>query len=247
MYGGTVPNALHALVSLLDTLHDREDGRVLVEGFYDAVRPVTAEEREAWARLPYDEGELRAALGVERLLGESGYTPVERTSARPTLELNGVWGGYEGEGLKTVIPAEAHAKLSCRLVPDQEPEQVLRLIRAHLVRHAPPGAEVVVDFELAGARPVLTSPDHPAVRAALESLAAAYGVEPVLFRSGWSVPVVEILARRLGLESAMLGFGLPDENAHAPNEHFQLENFDGGLRTMTDFWPRLAAHLRPRT
>ena len=241
VYGGGVPNALHALAALLDSLHDPEDGRILVEGFYDAVRAPTTEEREQWGRLPFDEKRIRAALGVSRLFGESDYTPLERLTARPTLELNGVWGGYQGEGVKTVIPAEAHAKLSCRLVPDQEPEEVLRLIRAHLDRHAPPGATVTVDFELAGARPMLTPPDHAAIRAAVTALAEAYDCEPVLFRSGWSVPVVEILDRKLGLDSVLLGFGLPDENAHAPNEHFHLENFDRGLRTMTAFWHRLAA------
>ncbi len=243
VYGGGVPNALHALASLLDSLHDRADGRVLVEGFYDAVRPITEDERARWRSLPFDERRVAAALGVQQLFGESGYSPLERATARPTLELNGAWGGYTGEGIKTVIPAESHAKLSCRLVPDQEPNEIIRLIRAHLERHAPSGASVTVDFELAGARPMLTPPDHPAIRAAVASLEAAYGVEPVLFRSGWSVPVVEILDRRLGLDSVLLGFGLPDENAHAPNEHFHLENFDGGLRTMTDFWHRLAREL----
>ena len=241
VYGGGIPNALHALAALLDSLHDPADGRILVDGFYDAVRPPTDGEREQWSRLPFDETRIHAALGVSRLFGESEYTPLERLTARPTLELNGVWGGYEGEGVKTVIPAKAHAKLSCRLVPDQEPDEVLRLIRAHLERHAPPGATVTVDFELAGARPMLTPPEHPAIRAAVASLAEAYDREPVLFRSGWSVPVVEILDRKLGLDSVLLGFGLPDENAHAPNEHFHLENFDRGLRTMTTFWHRLAA------
>lgn len=241
VYGGGVPNALHAIAALLDSLHDRDDGRVLVDGFYDDVRPITAEEREQWGRLPFDEARVHAALGVLRLFGETEYSALERLTARPTLELNGVWGGYAGEGVKTVIPAEAHAKLSCRLVPDQEPDEVLRLIRAHLDQHVPTGATVTVDFELAGARPMLTPPDHPAIRAALASLAEAYGREPVLFRSGWSVPVVEILDRTLGLDSVLLGFGLPDENAHAPNEHFHLENFDRGLRTMTTFWHRLAA------
>ncbi|HEY1317453.1 MAG TPA: dipeptidase [Gaiella sp.] len=241
VYGGAVPNALHALAVLLDSLHDPGDGRVLVEGFYEAVRPLTAEEREQWSRLPFDEARVRDALGLSRLFGEADYTPVERLTARPTLELNGAWGGYEGEGIKTVIPAEAHAKLSCRLVPDQEPEDVLLAIRRHLDRRTPPGAVVTIDFELAGARPMLTPPDHPAIRAAVVALAEAYGSEPVLFRSGWSVPVVEILDRKLGLDSVLLGFGLPDENAHAPNEHFHLDNFDRGLRTMTAFWHRLAA------
>lgn len=245
VYGGTVPNALHAVGELVAGLHDPGTGRVAVEGFYDRVRELDAAERAEWAALPFDENALRAEVGVSELPGEHGYSPVERTWARPALDVHGIWGGFQGEGVKTVIPAVAHAKLSCRLVPDQDPHDVLTLLRAHLEQHRPPGAAVTVDFELAGARPVLTPRDHPAVGAALAALADAYDKEPVVFRAGWSVPIVEILARVAGLDSVMLGFALPDENFHAPNEHFHLENLDGGLRTMVAFWPRLVAALRP--
>lgn len=242
IYGGTVPNAVAALAELVASLHT-PDGSVAVAGFYDRVRPLADDERADWSRVPFDEAALRAETGATELVGEPAYTPLERVWGRPTLEPHGIWGGYQGPGVKTVIPAEAHAKLSCRLVPDQDPHDVLRLLRAHLERHAPRGTSVSIDFELPGAWPVLTPRDHPAVRAAQAALRDGFGREPLLIRSGWSVPVTEILQRNLGLESVLLGFGLPEENAHAPDEHFHLENLDGGIRTMAAFWPRLAEEL----
>lgn len=244
VHGGTVPNALHAIVTLLGTLHSPADGRVLVEGFYDKVRPPTSAERAEWAHLPFDAEEYRRSLGLPQLFGEAGFTPIERTWARPTLELHGVWGGFQGEGIKTVIPCTAHAKLSCRLVPDQDPVEILGLLRQHLERHTPPGTTLTIDFEMPGAWPVLTPREHPAVQAALAALREAYGVEPVVARSGGSVPVVELCKRLLNLDSVLLGFGLPSDRFHAPNEHFHLENFDRGLRTLLRFWPRLAAAMR---
>jgi acetylornithine deacetylase/succinyl-diaminopimelate desuccinylase-like protein len=234
LYGGAVPNALHALSALLASLHDPA-GRVAVAGFYDRVRPPAEEELASWRRLPVDDG----AAGAEAY-GEPGFSSLERAWARPALDVHGVWGGFADEGLKTVIPAEAHAKLSCRLVPDQDPEEVLHLLRAHLERHLPAGARLTVDVELAGARPYVVPLARPFVQAGLGALREAYGVEPVLFRMGWSVPVTDILARRLGLESLLLGFGLPGENAHAPDEHFHLENLDAGIRTAVALWRRLA-------
>lgn len=240
IYGGTVPNAVTALARLVSTFHGA-DGRIAVEGFYDGVRTLTEEERAAWAEVPFDEGSFRAESGAQELVGEPEFTPIERVWGRPTLELHGIWGGYQGPGVKTVIPAEAHAKISCRLVPDQDPHEVLRVLRAHVERRTPRGTTVTIDLELPGAWPVLTPPDHPAVRAARAALGVGYGREPLLIRSGWSVPVTEILQRNLGLESVLLGFGLPDDGAHAPDEHFDLENFDGGIRTMAAFWPELAS------
>jgi acetylornithine deacetylase/succinyl-diaminopimelate desuccinylase-like protein len=237
LYGGAVPNALHALAQILASLHDTE-GRVAVEGFYDSVRDPGDQELASWRRLPVDE----SALAAEPR-GEPGYSTLERMWARPSLDVHGVWGGFVEEGLKTVVPSQAHAKLSCRLVPDQDPDEVLRLLRAHLERHLPEGAMLAVDSELAGARPYFVPAHRAFVRAALAALEEVYGVEPVLFRMGWSVPVTDVLARRLGLESLLLGFALPDENAHAPNEHLQLENFDAGIRTAAALWPRLAECL----
>ncbi|BDG60734.1 dipeptidase [Caldinitratiruptor microaerophilus] len=239
LYGGAVQNPLHALVELLAGLRG-PDGRIRVEGFYDRVRPVPEEERRQWAALPHDDARLVAELGVPALFGEAGYTTLERLWARPTLELNGVWGGFTGEGTKTVLPAEAHAKITCRLVPDQEPEEILDRLEAHLRTHLPPGVTLEVRREPGGARAVLTPHDHPAVQAARQALREAYGVEPVLVRMGGSIPVAETFATVLGLPVVLLGFGLPEENFHAPNEHFHLENFDGGLRTLCAYWPLLA-------
>ena len=239
LYGGAVPNALHALAELIASLHDAE-GRVAVEGFYDRVRSPGDEELASWRRLPVDEG----ALGAEPR-GEPGFSTLERLWARPSLDVHGAWGGFMEDGLKTVVPSEAHAKLSCRLVPDQDPEDVLRLLRRHLDRHLPEGAALAVEAELAGARPYVVPVERPFVQAALGALRDAYGVEPVLFRMGWSVPVTDVLARRLGLESLLLGFALPEENAHAPNEHFHLENLDAGIRTAAALWRRLATAGRP--
>lgn len=239
LYGGAVQNPLHALCALLASLH-APDGRVAVAGFYDKVRPLTQAEREQWAALPHDDARLQRELGVPSLFGEPGYTTLERQWARPTVELNGVWGGFTGEGTKTVLPAEAHAKITCRLVPDQEPGEILDLVEAHLRAHLPPGVTLEVRREKGSALPVLTPADHPAVRAARQALREAYGKEPVLIRMGGSIPVVETLGRVLGAPVVLLGFGLPDENFHAPDEHFHLENFDGGLRTLCAYWPLLA-------
>ena len=243
MYGGVAPNALHALAHLLATLHD-EDGRVAVEGFYDSVRQLAREELEEWSRLPFDEEELRREIGARRLIGGHDHGVLERMWARPTLDVHGIWGGFEGEGIKTVIPREARAKLSCRLVADQGPEEVLELVRRHLERHCPPEATLTIESTLAGAGPMTMPREHPLVAVARESLAAAYGREALFFRSGWSVPVAALVKQRLGVDSLLLGFGLPTDGAHAPNEHFDVENFDRGIATMVEFFSR-AGDRRP--
>ncbi|HVA30471.1 MAG TPA: dipeptidase [Gaiellaceae bacterium] len=234
MYGGVAPNALHALVRLLATLRD-EEGRVAVEGFYDAVRPLPAEETAEWSRLPFSEDALQREIGASKLIGGNEHTVLERMWARPTLDLHGVWGGFQGDGLKTVIPREAHAKLSCRLVADQEPEPILELVKAHLERHCPPEATLTFESELAGASPMTMPRDSPFLAAAREALTVGYGKEALLFRSGWSVPVAALVKDRLGTDSLLLGFGLPTDGAHAPNEHFDLANLERGTRTMVAF------------
>jgi acetylornithine deacetylase/succinyl-diaminopimelate desuccinylase-like protein len=235
LYGGTVPNALHVLARTLASLH-APDGSVDVEGFYDRVTQPSEEERAVWRTLPFDV----EALGTTSV-GEDGFTPLERVWSRPSLDVHGVWGGFVEEGIKTVVPAEAHAKLSCRLVPDQDPEEVLTLVERHLRRHTPPGAALELVVRLAGSRPYVTPREHPAVGAALVALEEVYGRQPVLFRLGWSVPVTDILKRHLGVDSLLLGFALPDENAHAPNEHFHLENLDAGVRTVAKLLGGIAA------
>lgn len=239
IYGGTVPNALHAAAELVAGLHG-PDGRVLVEGFYDRVREVDPEERSAWAELPMSDEEFSSEAGVTALPGEAGFTPAERLWARPSLDVHGLWGGFTGEGIKTVVPAEARFRLSCRLVADQRPDEIVRLLEAHLAASAPAGCCVEIVGSLAGCSPVTTPRDHPAVTAALAALRAGYEREPVLFRAGWSVPAVEILDRVLGIDSLMLGFGLATDNHHAPDEHIRLDHFDRGLETMARLWPAFA-------
>jgi len=227
VYGGAVPNSIHALAHILDSLHDAE-GKILVEGFYDDVVPLTDADRAQIAAAPFDEAAYRSALGVSALVGEPGYTPLEQLGARPTLEVNGVWGGFQGEGTKTVLPAEAHAKITCRLVPDQDPERIYELVAAHVKRHAPPGVEVTVRALPGKARPYLMPADHWGNHAATDVLTDIYGVAPLYVRSGGSVPVYELFQNTLGVYSVGFGFGLRDEGIHAPNEFFRVESFERG-------------------
>ncbi len=240
VYGGAVPNALFALAELLATLKDPGKGQILVEGFYDDVRPIPENERRAWASLPLDDERLAAALGVTRLAGEEGYTTYERMWGRPTLDVCGAWGGHTGEGLKTVIPAEAHATISCRLVADQDPVTVLDLLERHLRAHTPDGATVRVDWRLPGCWPIVFSADHPAIRAALAAVEEGFGCPATVFRAGYSVPILELLERIVGLDSVLLGFTLPDENMHAPNEFIRLDVFARGVRTYAAFFGKIA-------
>jgi acetylornithine deacetylase/succinyl-diaminopimelate desuccinylase-like protein len=245
LHGGAVPNALHALGRLIASLHDPATGRVLVDGFYDRVDAMPEAERQEWAGLPFDEAAYMSELGVTRLVGEQGYTTLERLWARPTLEVDGAWGGFaQEEGRMAIVPSVAHAKLACRLVPSMVPSEVIDVVVAHLERNTPPGATLTIDSTLEGTWPVVTSRDDPSVGAALAALREGFGQEPVLFRNGWSVPAADILRRTLGADLLLLGFGLPDENAHAPNENFDLSNYAAGIRTMAAFWPAFARAVR---
>lgn len=244
LFGGAAPNAIHALVDLLSSLRTA-DGKIAVKGFYDGVRPLTDEEKRSFASLNFNEAALRQSLGVDALPGEPGFSVLERLWARPTLEINGIYGGFQGEGTKTVIPAKAGAKITCRLVPDQDPDQVLDAIEQHLKAHCPAGAKVVLKREEGNSRACITPVDHPAIRAAASALEEAYGKEAKFIRGGGSIPVVETFSRVLGLPSVLMGFSLDDENFHAPNEHFHLENFDLGLRTIYAFWHKLAQTVNP--
>ncbi len=238
LFGGAAPNAVQALVQLLATLHHPEGG-VAVEGFYDQVRALTQEERDSFAALGLDEQAYAKELGVSALPGEPGFSALERTWARPTLELNGIFGGFQGEGTKTVIPAKAGAKITCRLVPDQDPEKVSDAIEAHLRAHCPPGVQLEV-IRRAGAPACITPIDHPSIRAAMAALAEAYGKESRFIRTGGSIPVVATFSKVLEIPSVLMGFGLEDENFHAPNEHFHLENFDTGMRALYSYWFKLS-------
>lgn len=236
-YGGAVANPANALAGMLAALHGA-DGRVAVPGFYDRVRPLEAWEREAFAALPFDEGTYRADLGVDALPGEAGYSVLERLWARPTLDVNGLWSGYTGRGAKTVLPADASAKLSCRLVPDQDPERIAGLVEARLRELCPPGCAMTVR-RLHGGRPVLLPVDAAAVRAAREAVRRGFGRDPVFIREGGSIPVVEVFVRVLGAPVVLLGFGRPDDRAHGPDERFHLEDLRRGTRTSAWLWELL--------
>lgn len=237
-HGGGVPNALHVLSELAASLHG-PDGRVAVEGFYDRVQDLGEEERAAIRALPFSEEEYRTSLGIPELLGEPGYSTLERQWARPTLDLNGMWGGYLGEGSKTVIPCEAHMKITCRLVPDQTPDDVLALVEAHLRRHAPRGAEITVRHESSGALPYAIKVDHPAVRAAQGVLRRATGQDALMVRMGGTLPCAEVFQTELGCYTLFFSFSTSDEQFHAPNEFFRLSRFDLGIRA----WAALLVEL----
>jgi acetylornithine deacetylase/succinyl-diaminopimelate desuccinylase-like protein len=210
-----------------------------VRGFYDRVLPLTAQERERIAALPIDEARVRAAVGSRELPGEAGYSILERQWARPTLDVNGISGGFAGEGAKTVIPAVARAKLSCRLVPDQDPREIGALVEAALRAVAP--SWVDVDVRLIGtAPPAVVSLEHPAVGVAAEALSAAYGRAAVFTRAGGTVPAVGSFATTLALPTIMVGFGLPDARTHAPNEFLLLDNFERGPEALVRLWAGLS-------
>ncbi len=237
-YGGGVDNPANVLVKMLASLTD-ENGRVTVPGFYDRVRELTDDERRAYADLPFDERDWSERLGVPGpMSGEPGYTLNERLSARPTFDINGLWGGYSGEGSKTIIPAFAAAKLSTRLVPDQDHHEIERLMVDHLKRIAPSTCQVEVKV-IHGGQPAMTPIDHPAVRLASRALADAFGKEPLFHRSGGSIPFVAALESGVGVKSVMVGFASPNGNFYAPNEWMPLANYRGGMDAIVRLWSEL--------
>ncbi|MFZ7944506.1 MULTISPECIES: dipeptidase [Bacillaceae] len=234
MFGGGVQNANHLLIQLLSTLHD-STGKVNVDHFYDDVVELTEFEKEQIKALGFDEEKLKKSLGLTDFTGgESNYPYPERISSRPTLEINGLWGGFQGEGTKTVIPNEAHAKITCRLVHNQNPEKIQELIKKHLEEHTPKGCTVKVSLGDTG-NPFLTPIDSPMIQKAAEAYQNVYGKAPVYKREGGSIPIVSDFSHSLNAPVVLMGFGLPDENLHAPNEHFNLENFDKGILTICSF------------
>lgn len=232
-FGGGVPNALHALVSLLSSLHD-DKGRVAVEGFYQGVPELSPLMREEFTKQGVDEEKIRENLGLEALYGEEGYSFVERVGARPTLELNGVYGGFQGEGSKTVIPKEAHAKITCRLVGDQDPQHILDAVEAHLKANLQAGARLQVK-QMEKARAFNIDPSNPFLQTAADAYGKVYGNRALFTKDGGSIPIMESFSRVLEAPVVLMGFGLDDENLHAPDEHFNLENFDKGLLTVVEF------------
>jgi acetylornithine deacetylase/succinyl-diaminopimelate desuccinylase-like protein len=239
VYGGAVQNPGNALAHIIAALKS-PDGRILVPGFYDDVVSLSDDERRALAALPFDEEAFREELGASALVGEPGYTVLERRGARPTLDVNGIWGGFQGEGAKTIIPASAHAKISSRLVVNQDPDRIHELLRAHILRAAPEGVRVEVSH-LGGGLPSLTPMDHPATQAAVRALEATFGQRPLFIREGGSIPVCASFTSILDLPVVLLGFANPDCNAHAPNESMILANYETGIRTIARYWDELAA------
>ena len=238
LFGGAIQNPITALVELLATLHDK-DGVITVDGFYDKVASLSAEEQKAFNALEISDESLLTQTGSKSLFGEKGYSVIERLWTRPTLELNGIKGGFQGTGVKTVIPSEASAKITCRLVPNQDPDEIIELLQKHLTKHKPEGIDISIELFDKG-KPFITPFDHKAIQAASTAYETVYKVPTSFTRGGGSVPIVAIFNELLNLPVVLMGFGLPDENFHAPNEHFHLENYDKGLETICHYWYELA-------
>jgi acetylornithine deacetylase/succinyl-diaminopimelate desuccinylase-like protein len=237
-FGGAVMNPANALGQILAGLKDA-DGRITVPGFYDRVRELSAAERTAMRELPFDEAGFLRESGAPQAFGEKGYTTMERITSRPTLDVNGMWSGYIGDGAKTVLPSVAAAKVSMRLVPDQDPDALFPAYAAHVRALAPAGVTVkVVNHH--GAVPFITRPDHPMMLAAYRALARAWSKKPALIREGGSIPVMATFQSVLGLPSILMGFGLHDDQVHAPNEKFSLTSFHGGTRSCAYLYDELA-------
>ena len=247
-YGGTVANAAHALSRLVTSFHD-DEGRVAVAGFYDNVRPPTNAERAAMAAIPFDEAAYLAAVGAVSPIGEPEYTTLERQWLRPTLDVNGLGSGYQGPGVKTVIPHRSRAKISCRLVPDQTPERIRALVVRHCERHAPPGASVSFEDDGVGMPPASVREDHPALAVVENVMEEVRGARPLRVRMGGSIPIGGIFRTELGIETVFFSFSTGDEDFHAPNEFFRLSSFRDGLLAWTRCFERLgqqtAAHYAP--
>ncbi len=235
MYGGAAPNPFFALAQILALHLKDENGHILIPGFYDDNIPPSKQELAAWRSLPFDEEQYRIAeVGSKQLVGEAGFSVLERTWARPTLDVHGIPGGFTGAGAKTVIPAKAVAKVSMRLVPGMTPAKSFAQYKSYVEKIAPPGVDVDVRLIHSG-DPCLIPVDNPYIQAATRALHEVWGKDTVFIRSGGSIPIVGDFARHLGLPSVMMGFGLPDDNLHAPNEKFHIRNFELGIESIIRF------------
>ena len=243
-FGGSLHNPIQALSEIVASLHDK-NGRITVKGFYDHVRSLSKVERASFAKLPFKDRDYARRLGLKALYGEKGFTTLERLWARPTLECNGIWGGYTGQGAKTVLPAKAFAKISMRLVPDQSSAKIAALFERHIKRIVPKTVTVEVRM-LHGGEPAITPIDSPGVKAAVVALEKGFGKKPLYQREGGSIPIVVQFKKILGIDTVLLGFGLPDENAHAPNEFIDLDNLFGGIKTTMHFYGELPAQWAAR-
>jgi acetylornithine deacetylase/succinyl-diaminopimelate desuccinylase-like protein len=239
VYGGAVTNPINALCEMIASLHDK-DRRVTIPGFYDLVRELSAEERKALAEAPFNESDYKKDLVIDDVRGEKGYTSEERSSIRPTLDVNGIWGGYIGEGAKTVLPSKASAKLSMRLVPDQKSDVITKLFKDHFEKIAPPGVKVVVKPHHGG-EPAVTPIDSPAYLAASKAMEETFGKKPIPTRGGGSIPIVALFEAELGLKTVLFGFGLDSDNIHSPNEKYGIFNYMKGITTIPRFFQHYAA------
>lgn len=233
MYGGAVANPINVLCDMISSLHD-EKRRVTIPGFYDRVRELSNAERTEMGKAPFSEAEFLHELDMAAPMGEEGYSTLERKSIRPTLDVNGIWGGYTGEGAKTVIASEAHAKISMRLVPDQNPDEIAQHFEKHFRSIAPASVKVTVNAHHGG-WPAVTPTDSPAYKAAAQAFVQAWGKEPIPMREGGSIPIVALFERILGLKTVLLGFGLDSDAIHSPNEHYGVFNFLKGIETIAAF------------
>jgi acetylornithine deacetylase/succinyl-diaminopimelate desuccinylase-like protein len=233
VYGGAVANPITILARMIASCHD-ENNHITIPGFYDDVLECSAEERKKMAQAPFNEKEYMADLGVKKLWGEKGYTTNERTGIRPTLELNGIWGGYQGEGSKTVLPSKAFAKISARLVPDQSSEKITRLLLDYFKKIAPDCVSVNA-FNLHGGEPYLTPMDSRGYLAAEKAIETTFGKKPVPVRGGGSIPICSLFEKELGIKIVFMGFGLDSDNLHSPNEKFDIVNFYKGIETIPYF------------
>jgi acetylornithine deacetylase/succinyl-diaminopimelate desuccinylase-like protein len=239
IYGGTIANPIHALVQILNSMHD-QDGRVTVDGFYDDVQPLGNEERSQIGRVPFNEAAYLRETGSPSIFGEPGFTTYERAGSRPTLEINGIYGGFQGEGLKTVLPATAHAKISCRLVADQSPSKITDLLVSHINKVAPPGAMVTAVKSKSGALPYLIPSDHGGLTVAASVLKDLYGKDAYRIRMGGSIPANAMFLEHLKAYTIVFAFGLQDERQHSPNEFFRLSSYERGQKAYGMLLNRLA-------
>jgi len=239
LHGGLAPNPLNALTMMLGSMWSL-DGKVQIEGFYDEVRPLREQERAEIAAVPFDEADYARSIGITTPVGEAGFGPLERNWARPTLDINGIWGGFQGEGSKTVIAREAHAKITCRLAPDQVPSHVIAAIEKHIYTHCPAGITVSVQQTAGSSSAFAIAPTHPVLHVAREVLGDSYHREPLMIRVGGTLPVADYFQKDLGQDIVFLAWSMPDEHLHGPDEFFRLENFDRGLRVYADVFERLS-------
>jgi acetylornithine deacetylase/succinyl-diaminopimelate desuccinylase-like protein len=234
LYGGCVANPINILTKMIASLHD-ENNHITIPGFYADVVELSLEERAEMAKAPYNAEAYKAALDIDAEYGEAGYTTPERGSIRPTLDVNGIWGGYTGEGAKTVIASKAYAKISMRLVPNQDPETITNLFKTHFESIAPAGVKVVVNPHHGG-EPVVTPIDSIGYQSASKAYEQTFGKKPIPVRSGGSIPIIALFEKELGLKTVMMGFGLDSDAIHSPNEHYGLFNFYKGIETIPYFF-----------